>query len=544
MNRPASSVTTPSGNAREVSAPMPRSRDVSNRQASSLPGRRIYVALLLLLLSVNAAAFWYDSIAKAAAPYQLDYGEGIVLYQATKIGQLDEAYKTIDEYPFIVFHYPPLYHAATRLTGAFGASLLMAGRLVSMASGFLIQVIIGLLVFLSCPRKLKPGPRIAAAIFAGLSVSLLDAMRWTRFARVDMLALLLSFAGVALFAISSRRKVGQYLAFALLVAALFTKQTMLAAPLTCITVALIADWKRAARLCLFATVLGSTVLLGLAWATHGQVLKHLFLYNQNSFTLLRLLHGISDNFKTIVPLVALAATAAFSILVDALKTPRGKRLQRVRAWLEHSPYRRSITVCSILLFYAITVSLTYGKTGSNYNYFLEWNMISCALAGLVLYRALASWRALRFWSPGPVLLLLTPILFGLEGVPTSAVRLLPQLDRQSIAENAERLASHEAALKLVQETSGPVYSEDMLLLVEAGKEVPAEPSIVTELAGKGFWNENLLISMIDGHRFPLIIVEDLSNRQRFTTAVAGAITRAYAPTKKIGIYQVLEPRDQ
>src|SRR5262249_30097651 len=142
---------------------------------------------------VNAAGFWYVTFRAIAIPYQLDYGEGIVLYQASKIDDLAVAYKSLAEYPFVVFHYPPLYHVAVRLVALLVGDPVSSGRLVSVVSGLLIEVTLGLLVFFSLPRRVGLAPRLVAAVFAGLSPNLLQVMRWTRLARVDMLALLLSF---------------------------------------------------------------------------------------------------------------------------------------------------------------------------------------------------------------------------------------------------------------------------------------------------------------------------------------------------------------
>jgi hypothetical protein len=83
-----------------------------------------------------------------------------------------------------------------------------------------------------------------------------------------------------------------------------------------------------------------------------------------------------------------------------------------------------------------------------------------------------------------------------------------------------------------------VLSENMILLIRAGKEIPAEPAIVQQLAETGMWDQGLLIKMIEDHRFPMIIVRNLD---RFTPMVADAITQSYPRLRSIGRYKVYEP---
>src|SRR5262245_56912703 len=107
--------------------------------------RRAYLAVLLVLLFLNTAGFWWWMVQDASRQYELDYGEGIVLYQTSKVTDLRAAYKPIDTYPFVVFLYPPLYHLTVRTFGAFSTSLLAAGRWTSIISGVFIQAIISTL---------------------------------------------------------------------------------------------------------------------------------------------------------------------------------------------------------------------------------------------------------------------------------------------------------------------------------------------------------------------------------------------------------------
>src|SRR5262245_37958797 len=100
--------------------------------------RRAYVAAVLFFGLLNAAGFWWWMVQDASRPYELDYGEGIVMYQATKVTDLKAAYKPINEYPFVVFHYPPVYHLTVRAFAAFSTNLITTGRWISIMSGLSI----------------------------------------------------------------------------------------------------------------------------------------------------------------------------------------------------------------------------------------------------------------------------------------------------------------------------------------------------------------------------------------------------------------------
>jgi hypothetical protein len=96
---------------------------------------------------------------------------------------------------------------------------------------------------------------------------------------VDLLALFFTFLGVYLFLRFSQTTKALYGAFACFVVAVFTKQTMLAAPVACLAATMLIRPAQGIRYLLFCVALGSAGLGYLAWATGGEVLRHLFLYN-------------------------------------------------------------------------------------------------------------------------------------------------------------------------------------------------------------------------------------------------------------------------
>src|SRR5687767_15780557 len=87
----------------------------------------LYLALTISL-AAGALAFVLQSAIAIRTDSELDYGEGIVLWQAANVTNWKRAFHPIEEYPHIVFHYPPLFHLTSRAVAPFTSTLLQAGR--------------------------------------------------------------------------------------------------------------------------------------------------------------------------------------------------------------------------------------------------------------------------------------------------------------------------------------------------------------------------------------------------------------------------------
>ncbi len=266
----------------------------------------------------------------------------------------------------------------------------------------------GWTVYRSVPGRASKLAAIGGAIFAAALPCGLDNMDWALLMRVDMLGLWLTFAGLAVF-IFGRTAAMRYAAFVLFVAAMYTKQSLIAGAFACLVVAAILNLKQAIKFLLFTAALGALVLTLLVLATHGQVIRHLFLYNQNTFSLRRAIRLINENMQLTLPLLALACAGAFGPLADAARAFQARRLAPLRARLLKSTYRLALFTFAIHFVVSGIVSLTVGKAGANSNYLLEWNLSACTLAGLVMARLIWSWRAMRRVSSAAAVAYLLPL---------------------------------------------------------------------------------------------------------------------------------------
>jgi hypothetical protein len=497
-----------------------------------------YVVVLCVPAVFAAIAYFYWVAKATTYPFEFDYGEGIVLWQAAHVTRLASAYAPISHYPYIVFHYPPLYHLICWMVSKLTGDLLFAGRLVTFLSTLALCFTMGWIVYRSVPARASKLAAIGGAIFAAALPCGLDNMDWALLMRVDMLGLWLTFAGLAVF-ILCRTAAMRYAAFVLFVAAMYTKQSLIAGAFACLVVAAILNFRQAIKLLLFTAALGALVLTLLVLATHGEVIRHLFLYNQNTFSLRRAIRLINENVQLTLPLIALACAGAFGPLAGAARAFSQRRWGPLRARLLKSTYRLALFTFAIYFAVSGIVSLTVGKAGANSNYLLEWNLSACTLAGLVTARLIWSWRSGRRVSSAAAVAYLLPFLMMVQQAAAAVRFVVPSASlRQEYADNVR---NSEALLHVLRFSPEPVMSENMTLLYQAGKEVPFEPAIITQLAATGVWDETPLVDMIRKRAFSVMLIHDIDDPDRYSPAIARAIKENYEPGDEVGQLTVYRP---
>jgi len=315
----------------------------------------------------------------------------------------------------------------------------------------------------------------------------------------------------------------------LFVLAWFTKQTYVAAPAACLLAAFICRRAQAVRLFAFTVLLGCAGLAALAVPTHGDALLNLFLYNDNPFSVLNMLGIVQLNLATMVPLAAIAFAVPFSIAARVASWAPLLRRASVRGWLERSPTRRIMALSSLHMLFAFAVSFTSGKKGSNYNYFLEWNLACCVLVGLVTLFVLRGLGTKAISAP-QLAILLVLLLFATSGPAALAERLRPT-PPSTHGQDSER------AMAFLRSLAGPVYSENMTILLRTGKEV------ITALSQRGRWDEQPFVDQLASGFFSAVIVTtSLDNRNRFSPAVQAAIEKAYTLRYNYGEFHIFLPK--
>lgn len=495
----------------------------------------LYLALTIFL-AAGAAAFVLQSAIAIRSKAEIDYGEGIVLWQAANVTDWEKAFRPVEQYPHIVFHYPPLFHLTARAFAAFTGDLLSAGRLTSILSMAGTCLVAGFLAARILPPGGKRVARFMAGITAGALVFSTPLWSWAVLMRVDTLGIFLTICGVAIFILGRQRKALAFLAFVFFVAAVYTKQTTLAGPAACFLIALIEKPRFALQLALFSVSLGLIVLAMLYAATDGLVLRHLITYNQNPYFPEQILIRLKGHFSELIG--PLFFSAMFPTLVLYRQKARTIGLiKRLRLVLECSMFERCVLIAAVYaLFAVIIVAATISKQGASDNYFLEADVAICLLCGLFV-----GWLVRRGSSPRRAFVLLQTIVIFVLLVQTAG-------NWRTMVANARVFANPPAdpsvnVVSFLKSLPDPVYSEDMVILMHAGREIPAEPAIITALAADGKWDESGFVARIRNGEFRAIVIRwSLTNRQRFSEAIAQAVEERYYLTNGFEPFKVYLPR--
>jgi hypothetical protein len=465
-----------------------------------------------------------------AYPFGVDYGEGIVWQQALLIPG-PRMYGSIDHLPFLVFHYPPVYHLASRAVMAFGVDPLAAGRIVSLAATAVIAISIAWLVAAELAGRVgRSAVLIGALTGALLPLSLGPVETWFDRMRVDMLAVALAFVGVAFVVRSERQPAWLALAMPAFVLSIYTRQTELAAPASALLVLLLVRPRATILAGIGGAVLGLSALAWLEWVTARGFLRHVITYNINTWTFALLL----TRLRFQVSYAVLLALAVNGLAVLWLRRrdetlPRGAEASRYTIVLP--------TITVWLLLSLIMMVATVGKNGSDVNYFIE-PMCVCAVAvGLLIGLC---WQAVA-GSPGRRDMALR------LGLIFATVALVGVMAKRRPVCYAVRdpglIAIQQNLVQEIAKQNRPVLSEDMVLSLRAGQEVPIEMAIFHELAIKGQWDQRRLTDLIDSHAFAFLVTtpDKTYTPLRYTPEVMAALERVYPRVETRGPYAVRYP---
>jgi len=488
----------------------------------------ILIAIATTLMAWHLCHYLAYAIKAIRYPFELDYGEGIVWQQAILIPG-PRMYGDINHYPFIVFHYPPLYHLVVRGLALLGANILMAGRSVSVASTLVLAAVVASLSFqVSRDEAVRPAA-LAGAVVAGLSVFCYwPVVAWSPLFRVDMLATALSFLGVWCAVRSADHPRLLYVALIVFVLAVYTKQSSLAAPLATVPIMLLTDRARTIKACVLGFSLALAALAVLMWLTHGNFLRHIILYNLNRYYLRTVFIALAMQSWEIVFLALAVAGLCVGWRSLAAKGPFAN-LGGFGRHLRDNP--SSLTRATLILYFAMSTATLamLGKSGGCVNYFIEWMCVWSPWIGYlttILLQESPGAANLQSRLKWPVASFIMPVLLICQVLimPSSAAAAF----RLNDSERNEQLGQ---LLAKVEQARRPVLSDDMVLLMKAGKTVPWEPAIFAELAATGQWNDRLLTRLIANQVFAFVLTTGMPGQplydSRFDPAVSHAIAVAY-----------------
>jgi hypothetical protein len=438
-----------------------RSNRVSPEVAPDKPALRPAESLLLVCTLLGTLAVLVPWWRLATFPYQIDYGEGLMLEGALSLRQGRPLYPAASQLPVVLHVYGPLAYAATAATLRPGHISFTPGRVLILLCALALSAVIATLL-----RRWTGSLQIAVAF--GLILLAVPAFRfWTYLLRADLIGIALSISGLALFAFKPRYNHWSVFFFT---AALFCKYSLLAAPLAVLLhLLLLRQVKDAVR---FATLLalGS----GAAFAafqikTGGGFAFHMFSTHPDPYSFAQVA-GLTGVVWLSAPIVT--ALALFHIL------------RKIRS--------REPDIAALYFVAASITSLTSGKQGSTTNHFLEWMVAACLCAGMG-YAALKSQHPRR----------LLPITVAL--VLSMAVGLFTQ-NRPTQQPYAE-LSDCSGIYNYVANTnSSRVLSQSLGPLLLSGKPVLlTDPFVYGQLVQHGIWSDDNLIQLVNERFFDVIL---------------------------------------
>ena len=417
------------------------------------------VLLVCILLSTLAVLVpWWRL---ATFPYQIDYGEGLMLEGALSLRLDKPLYPATSGLPVVLHVYGPLAYAATAATLNPARVSFTGGRVLILLCAFSVSAVIAILL-----RRWTESLRTALAF--GLILLTIPAFRfWTYLLRADLIGITLSISGLALYALKPRYK---HWSVPFFTAALLCKYSLLAAPLGVLSHLLIRrQLKDAIR---FAALLGlacGAAFEALQIKSGGGFAFHMFSTHPDPYSLTQL--------------GALTAVVWFSApVVTGLALFHV--LQRIRSGEPDLP--------SMYFISASITSFTAGKQGSTTNHFLEWMVAACLCAGMGF--ALVMLRHPRRFLP---------VTVGLVLSIAAGVLIQSRPSQQPYAELSECSGIYDY---VASTNSRRVLSQSLGPLLLSGKPVLlTDPFVYGQLVQRGIWSDSALVDLVSERYFGAIL---------------------------------------
>ncbi len=450
--------------------------------------RGLWVASALagiVLLCYVATMLW--------AANELSPPESVVAAQSLMLTHGGTLYYDLKHYPFTVCAYmPSFYWIESGLIRA-GLSAFHAGRWISFAA------LLGLIALCGRIALLYTGDRHAAwvASLAVASSSLLGS--WGTVGQVDTLAAFFALAAFYQYSrFHLRGESSLWIAGVCAALAIFTKQTMVAAPAAIFILLLMRDLKKALW---FGAVFGASVataVLAINAALDGRFLANTVFANMNPFSAAKFI----AQFRYFVSI-------SFGMLV--IVAVSGGRMLRGRA----------LAPCVYLIVAVLVFLGTAAKVGSDTNYQVESTLLLAVCAAIGLHQI--NFFQLYFErSKSWITLLLIPLALHMAiGYRVSANALLARLMNEKLFR-----AEIEQLKPYVQPSGGLVLSTDFNSMVRLRQRMDVEPLIYNLLVSVHVIDpEPVRRDLASGAFSTVILSEDVFQPQQFGDAEIGTLPR-------------------
>jgi hypothetical protein len=378
------------------------------------------------------------------AANELSPPESVVSAQSLMLVHDGTLYYDLQHYPYTVCAYMPSFYWLESALIRAGLSAFHAGRLISFAA------LLGLVVLCGRIALLYTDDRHAAwvASLAAASSSVLGS--WGTTGQVDILA---AFFALAAFYNYARYEVrganSLWIAGVYAFVAVFTKQTMLAAPAAIFVLLLLRDRKKALW---FGAIFGLTVaaaVLAINASLNGRFLANTVFANMNPFSKAKFL----VQFRYLI-------SVSFGMLV-IVAVSFGRMLRG-----------RALAPAIYLILAALVFLGTAPKIGSDTNYQIESTLLLAVCAGIGLHE-IQFFKLYFERSKSWITLLLIPLALHMSiGYRVSANSLLARLMNEKL-----QRAKIDQLRPYVERSRGLVLATDYSAMVRLRQRIDVEPLI-------------------------------------------------------------------
>ena len=432
------------------------------------------------------------------SPYSLDYGEGCVLAMVQLLDERGTYFVSLADYPFVQFNYPPVFPGVVwPFYHCLGPSLFVPRLISLMATAGTLAIMYRL------TRRLA-GSRAVAMGLTGIALCPWFVQTWAPLARVDMLAIFFSLAGLLAFS----EGMPLWAAFGLFWLGVFTKQNALLAPAAVLLVLLLSTpWRRGAAAAAGFLVPLAILFTVLVVTTQGEAYRHLITYTMAAgFDSTRIGAAYHDLTRVAWPLFLV-------IGVGLVRRPRA---------LAQGP--GALPLLYGLLSLAGLVSVA--KIGAVQNYFIEPWLATIVAASAALGPATE--------RPAPALRLPALLLAAAVALYTNDWAHDPP---HAIAHPDED-AAFRRLRAVVHETDGPILSENLAVLVLDRKPVLVEPFGFLILSRAHLLRTRPVVRDCEARLFRVVVLEGLLER---VPSLRECLEARYRVVEDLPPYRLLRP---
>jgi len=455
----------------------------------------ILKTLVFIFLLWCIFLFIHWSYKLLTADIQVDYGEGEIVNFAYRISKGEMIYRNISNYPFLFCNYPPLFPWIYSLFMDEQISLLPA-RLISLFSLLIILIIIFKIVYLE-----------SSSIYLSLMASFLciyfyPLFFWAPLCRIDIMATALSLTGFW-FVIRYRDRPLQYLSVLFFLLALYTKQTLIAAPLAAYIYLILNNRKQG--LISFAGLLisGGFIFALLTFLTDGAFYYNLIVYNSRGFFWERFFASWNSTVLPFYPVFW-----GLSLFFVCLKLLKNFKVQ---------------SALPLYFLFSIFITILSGGVGADLNMFIEFFIAVGITSALLLSHIEKEWKCNE---KGLIILFCYFLIFSQFLARTDSLYPSPPSEEQIKQDNA--------MVEIFKTFPGDIIADNLTNILRAQKAVLLHPFVFNYLASS-YWKKEIFIEDLEKGRFSIIQLP-AGEENSYSPEFREILTKNYEPAFSFEYY--------